>query len=151
MSRAPAFLSAVYHEKGRLLYQLSRNHTAGKRKYTFRRPRLLKCRALAGGTFTPHRKTGPGGLSAGTGFLLKFEVQKKLGEFPQAMPKGCLTAFPLPSRPARPQCADCPPCRRRRSHGHGGSWQRPGWGCTPQPGSHHRPGAEGCCPLCPGW
>ena len=48
-----------------------------KEKYTFPRPRLLKCRALAGGTITSHRKTGPGRLSAGTGFLLKFEVQKE--------------------------------------------------------------------------
>lgn len=48
-----------------------------KEKYTFRQLRLLKRRALAGGTFTPHRKTGPGGLSAGTGFLLKFEEQKE--------------------------------------------------------------------------
>ena len=48
-----------------------------KEKYTFRRPRLLKRRTLAGGTITPHRKTGPGGLPAGTGFLLKFEVQKE--------------------------------------------------------------------------
>lgn len=47
------------------------------KKCAFRRLCLLKRRTLAGGTFTPHRKTGPGGLSAGTGLLLKFEVQKE--------------------------------------------------------------------------
>lgn len=64
-----------------------------KEKYTFRRPRLLKRRALAGGTITPHRKTGPGRLPAGTGLLLKFEVQKEWQEVPAGNAKDMPYSF----------------------------------------------------------